>query len=122
MLTALDQVANQNHLQLLKAIIPYVRPGNQKMLSICIKMMEMQNILHFFNQEKQCVSACSSDSDHPGILEILSDIRNYCEEGEQELLDQCIQILSTMELYSIFAQSQGESMAEGQMNSEENYE
>lgn len=122
MLTALDQVANQNHLQLLKAVIPYIQPERQKTLSVCIKMMEMQNILRFFSQEKQCVSACSSDTEHPGFLDILTDIRNYCEEGEQELLDQWIQILSTMELYSVFAQSQGESMAETLMNSEENYE
>lgn len=122
MLTALDQVANQNHLQLLKALIPYVPPGNQKTLSVCIKMMEMQNVLRFFNQEKQCVSACSSSSGSPGILDILADVRNYCEEGEQEMIDQCIQMLSALELYSIFAQSQGENPAEGTMNSEENYE
>lgn len=122
MLTALDQVANQNHLQLLKALIPYIQPENQKMLSLCIKMMEMQNVLRFFDQEKQCVSACSSDTEHPGLLDILTDLRNYCEEGEQELIDQWIQILSTMELYSLFAQSQGESMAENPMNREENYE
>lgn len=106
MLTALDQVANQNHLQLLKAAIPYIRPDNQKMISVCVKVLELQNILKFYNQNNRCMSACSTSSEPPGIIDILTDIRNYCEGGEQEMIDQCIQIISTMELYSMFVQSQ----------------
>ncbi len=122
MLTALDRVANQNHLQLLKAVVPYIRPENQELISVCIKMIEMQNILRFFGRNRQCISACSPDREQPDILEILSDIRNYCEDGEQETLDQWIQILSAMELYSVFAQSQEEAPAEAPTTSEEKYE
>lgn len=108
MLTLLDQIANQNHLQLLKAAIPYIQSNNQKMISVCVKVLELQNVLNFYNQNTRCVSACSASSEPPGLLEILTDIRNYCEEGEQEMIDQCIQIMSTMELYSVFMQTQEE--------------
>ena len=50
MLTALDQIANQNHLLLIKAAIPYIAPGSQKIFSILIKMVELQNVLKFYNQ------------------------------------------------------------------------
>lgn len=103
MLTALDQIANRNHLQLLKAFLPYVPPDRQKMLSVCIKMMELQNILRFYDHGERCVSACGTPGEPPETLDILSDIRNYCEPGEQQMIDQCIQLLTAMEFYSMFA-------------------
>lgn len=112
MLTALDQVANRNHLQLIKAAIPYVSGKNQRMLSLLIKMMELQNVMEFYQHSDFTVSACSTQAEQPGILDMLADMRNYCEGGEQQMLDTCIQMLSAMELYSIFAQSSDGGEAE----------
>ncbi len=105
MLTAIDQVANRNHLQLIKAAIPYLPPGNQRMFSVCVKMMELQNVAAFYDRSPQCVSACGSGTEQPGMVDILSDIRNYCEGEEQEMIDRCLQLLSTLELYSAMMQS-----------------
>lgn len=105
MFTPLDQVANGNHLQLVKAAISYLPRNNQKMLSILIKMIELQNILHFYDRGNTCVSACDTLAKTPSLLDMLTDIRSYCEGSEQEMLDQWIQIASAMELYSMFAQS-----------------
>lgn len=107
MLTALDQVANQNHLQLVKAILPYVRPDSQRALSVCIKMMELQNILNFYSRGHHCVSACGTSGEKPEMIDILADIRNYCDGGEQEAIDQCIQLMTAMELYSMFSETDG---------------
>jgi hypothetical protein len=120
MLTALDQVANQNHLQLFKAIVPYLQPTQQKTFSLVIKMMEMQNVMQFFQRDQCVVSACSAASEETSMLDILNDIRSYCEENEQKMIDQWIQIISAMELYSIFAQSP--PTADEQMNRGEPYE
>ncbi len=103
MLTPLDQIATQNHLQLAKAAVPYLPPQNQQFLSVMIKVMELQNIVRFYNQNQSFVGACSTGSESPGILDILTDMRNYCEGSDQTMLDQWIQIAGTMELYSIFA-------------------
>lgn len=108
MLTPLDQIANQNHLQLIKAILPYIQPQNQKLLSVMIKMLELQNILRFYKQNANCISACNTEAERPGMLDILTNIRNYCEGEEQGMIDQWIQIASAMEMYSIFAQSSDE--------------
>jgi len=105
MFTPLDQVANGNHLQLVKAAISYLPRNNQKLLSILIKMIELQNILHFYDRGNTCVSACDTSAKTPSLLDMLTDIRSYCEGSEQEMLDQWIQIASAMELYSMFAQS-----------------
>lgn len=105
MLTPIDQIANQNHLQLIKAALPYVQSSSQKTLSVMIKMMELQNILHFYSKSSAVIHACNTESEHAGILDMLTEIRSYCEGEEQKLLDQWIQIASALELYSIFSQS-----------------
>ncbi len=104
MLTALDQIANRNHLQLVKAFLPYVPPERQRALSVCIKMMEMQNILRFYDCGECCVNACSAPGEKPEMLDILADIRNYCEPGEQQMIDQCMQLMTMMEFCSVFAE------------------
>ncbi len=112
MLTALDQVANQNHLQLIKALLPYVQPDRQKMLSVCIKMMELQNVLRFYERGDHCAGACGTDGKAPEFLDVLNDIRNFCEPDEQEMIDQCIQLMTMMEFYSIFAEGNEDAGAE----------
>lgn len=104
MLTPLDQIANQNHLQLIKAALPYIQSSSQKTLSVMIKMMELQNILHFYNKSSAVIHACNTESERGGILDMLTEMRTYCEGEEQKLLDQWIQIASALELYSIFSQ------------------
>ena len=103
----IDQIATQNHLQLVKAAIPYFETQQQKIISILIKMTELQNILRFYNQNNRCISACSASASPPSLPDMLTDMRNYCEGSEQEMLDQWIQLAGTMELYSMFAQDGG---------------
>lgn len=105
MLTPIDQIASQNHLQLFKAAIPYFHAQQQKNLSVMVKIMELQNILRFYSHNTRCVSACAASDAPPSLLDILSDMRNYCEGGDQQLLDQWIQLAGTLELYSVFAQN-----------------
>lgn len=106
MLTPIDQIATQNHLQLIKAAVPYLHIQQQKNISILIKMMEMQNLLRFYNQNNPCISACTAPDPPHSLLDILSDMRNYCEGPEQELLDQWISFAGTLELYSMFMQEE----------------
>lgn len=104
MMTAIDQVANQNHLQLIKAILPYLPPNNQQNICYCIKMMELQNISAYYRSHTCCVQSLSAASSaHPS--EILNDIRNYCDESEQAIVDQLLQTLSMIELYTAMAQN-----------------
>ena len=116
MQTPLDQIANQNHLHLIKAFLPYVASGNQRTLSILIKMMEIQNVISFYQKNTSVVTACSASSESPDMLDILNDIRNYCEEKELAFLDQWIQILSVMELSSMFSQSSDTGIADFPLN------
>ncbi|MCC8101372.1 MAG: hypothetical protein LIP11_03645 [Clostridiales bacterium] len=39
------------------------------------------------------------------LLDILSDIRQYCEGEEQEMIDQALQMISMIELYQVCAET-----------------
>jgi len=99
MQTKLDQIANQNHLQLLKALLPYLPVNSQKTFSVLIKTIEMQNVMNYY-QTKETDSQSSSD-----LLDILTDIRQYCEGDEREMIDQALQMISMIELYQVCAES-----------------
>ena len=116
MLTPLDQIANQNHLQLIKAMLPYIPTQKQKSFSVIIKLMEMQNIIHFYNQHQNFLHCCSTSEQPSGILDLLTELRNYCTDTEQALFDQWIQLFSTMELYSMFLQTPEDLSAFMQQN------
>ena len=57
--TAIDQIANEGHLKLLKAAIPYVQSSSQKSLAIYTKLLELGNIIRFFDQPVPEISICS---------------------------------------------------------------
>lgn len=123
MQTVLDQIANQNHLHLLKVIIPYLPAGRQKTCSVLVKILELQNILRFYHDSpgmpvppgQKLRAQEYSDSEFsgsefsdpepqpPDLLDILTDMRNYCEGPELDMIDQMIQMMGMLELYSVFA-------------------
>ncbi|MCD8104445.1 MAG: hypothetical protein LUF35_05460 [Lachnospiraceae bacterium] len=94
MLTRLDQIANQNHLQLVKALLPHLPTHSQKTFSILIKLMEIQNIMKYYTEQPE---------DSGDLLDILADLKEYCEGEEQEMIDQALQMISMIELYQMFA-------------------
>ena len=102
MLTPIDQIASQNHLQLMKAAVSYLPSGQQKLLAVLLKVMEIQNLLHYFNTSS-AIHACSSHPGQTGLLDILTDLKQYCSDSEQDMLEQWIQMFSMIELYSMFA-------------------
>ena len=69
MLTAIDQIANRNHLQIIKATVPYLPEREQKMISCLVKVLELRNVVRFFShppsvfapvKESQTRPACRS--------------------------------------------------------------
>lgn len=149
-LTRLDEIANQNHLQLIKALIPHLPPGSQKTFSVMIKMMEIRNVLNYYDQppgqsrgarypfhhasqdagaaaamaseqkDSMAANACRGEASKEAaeeaagesvdLLDILSDVRQYCEGEEAAMIDQALQMMSMIELYSMFSQQEGESI------------
>lgn len=96
-LTAIDRIADGDGLQMMKAAIPYFPGTLQKFFSIYVKMMEMNNLISYFDHPVRACSASAADTD-----EILQDIRPYCTESQKRSLDQAAGLLNTIKMYQEF--------------------
>ena len=106
MLTAIDKIANQNHLQMLKAAIPYLPEHTQKMFCFCVKFMELQNIISYYSTPFRALHSCSMEKKSLNIAEVLNDIGNYCDKDEKKIVYQISNLMTTMELFSIMMENE----------------
>ena len=100
--TAIDQISNEGHLTLLKAAIPYLHSDRQKSLAIYAKILELGNIIRFFNQPSPEMSICSEGEEDVSILDMLNDLRSFCDESEKGMMDSCIQMIQTIQNLSSY--------------------
>ncbi len=111
--TAIDQIANEGHLKLLKAAIPYVRSESQKSLAIYAKILELGNIVRFFSQPSPEMTVCSEE-ETVSALDMLHDIRLFCDESEKEIVDSCIHAFETVQSFSAWQEFYQKASSESQ--------
>ena len=87
-LTDLDYAVADHHIQMLKAAIPYLEPRDQKTLSAFVKIRELANTMHFFDDNDMgMMSVCSLDSSHTSPADMLRAVKPYAMPKEQDLID-----------------------------------
>lgn len=93
-LTAIDRIADGEGLQMMKAAIPYLPGALQKTFSLYVKVLEMNNLLSYYNRPVHACGVQGTDAD-----EILSDIRPYCTDSQLKSLDQAVGLINTLKMY-----------------------
>ncbi len=94
--TAVDRIADGGSLQMMKAAIPYLPPALQKGMSLYAKLLELQNLMSYYNQP---VRACSAETSSANSEEILNDIRTYCSDTQRQSIDQALDFIHTLKMY-----------------------
>ncbi|MCI8511653.1 MAG: hypothetical protein HFE83_06605 [Lachnospiraceae bacterium] len=95
-LTDLDYAIGNHHLQMMKAALPYMQIGQQRAMSMFIKWNELMRTMNFFRENDEgMLSVCSLDEDHVSPNDMLSAVRPYANEREQELIDILSRFLQT---------------------------
>lgn len=107
-LPAIDRIANGEQFLMMKAALPFLEQSIQQPLAVYIKIMELQNILHFY-QRSSDMSACTVPSSKSSLTDMLQEMSRYCSPARREQFQQCIQIMQTMELMSAFQAGGGQS-------------
>lgn len=95
---AVDQIANGDNLQMYKAVIPYLPKNIQRNLIMLIKMMEMNNLMSFYNSP---MSACASPEAH-NPEDILAQLRHYGSDAQNQQIDQILNLYSALKLYQSY--------------------
>lgn len=97
--TAFDEKIQSKDLQILKTALPYMNGSRQKEILTLIKSMELKKSIDLVNSDDTSLSICSTDNPMENTLNMLSDIRKYCSEREQEHIDMILNIFSMFSTY-----------------------
>lgn len=88
-LTDLDYLTGNHHLQMMKAALPYMEVPEQRMLSVFVKMSELQRTISLFRDEEVAtMGICSLEhQDKKSPAEMLKAIKPYASAAEQEIIE-----------------------------------
>lgn len=100
-MTPLDQMVCQDHLQMLKAAIPYLPRNNQKFLSIYAKLMELSHTVSYYQQPQPEIAKMeASPSVQP--MEMLQELRKYMSGPTKSKIDQLLFACNTIQLMQMY--------------------
>lgn len=97
--TALDQMVGTDQGQLLKALIPYLPPREQQLLSLYTKAKEFSNTVNLFERQAQPMRMQAASSAQP--VDILNDLRRYCFGNTRQALDQITNMMVMAEMIKV---------------------
>lgn len=88
-LTDLDYLTGNHHLQMMKAALPYMEVPEQRMLSVFVKINELQRTISLFRDEEVAtMGICSlEDQTKKSPLDMLKAIKPYATSAEQDLIE-----------------------------------
>ncbi|MEF9839711.1 MAG: hypothetical protein RR275_07850 [Lachnospiraceae bacterium] len=99
LMTPFDSLISTKSLRMMKLILPYTSPSNQRMLAVYVKFMELQKTMDFFKDFGNDLCACSLDSHKElSTLDMLEEMRPYLDEEEGGAINNMINMMNMMEL------------------------
>lgn len=106
----LDTLIQSRELQMLKSVVPYMPGAQQRMLSVVIKLVELQKTIQLFGGESRLQASelhiCENESPTERTCHMLAAIREYCTPAEQENIDSFLNFFDVYNSYeSLFSEN-----------------
>lgn len=131
----LDSLISNNHLQMMKAALPYMNVTQQRFISTFVKFNELQRTINLFEEGEVAAMGICSAGDKPSPdspLEMLNTIKPYANQSEQDLIDLFINFFQGFKLAGAYQepvptstvpvqaqqQSDGQNKTDGQNKSQ----
>lgn len=87
----LDTLIQSRDLKMLKSVVPYLDSSRQRMVSLAIRLIELQKTLRLFEAGPGLQAAelriCENNSPAERACRMLHALREYCQPAEQESID-----------------------------------
>lgn len=97
----LDALIQSRDLKMLKSVVPYLDSSRQRMVSLVIRLIELQKTLRLFEAGPGLQAAelriCENNSPAERACRMLHALREYCQPAEQESIDM---FLNFFDMYS----------------------
>lgn len=95
---AFDTLYTNNHIQMLKIVMPYFDAQAQGQLAVYIKYLEFRHTLDHFSHPHE-LSGCSFHKEEFNINKICSQLSPFCNSAEKEKLERIAGIFRSIEMY-----------------------
>lgn len=92
--TEFDERTIGRSTQLLKALIPFLEPSQQKMFGLMVRIIEFNMTLDFFNHNR--IPACAFKPPCGG--DMISELKGYCSPEEQKQLDMMLGMIKAQRI------------------------
>lgn len=96
---AFDTLYTNNHIQMLKIVMPYFDEPMRRWLAVYIKYLEFRHALDRYHSPSYALSGCSFGKEEFSLNKICSELLPFCTENEKEKLEQIANIFRSMEMY-----------------------
>jgi hypothetical protein len=100
--TPYDEAAQTKRLQMLKTFVPYADKSLQRQLVTMIQLLEYQTVLDVINRGDNQLSACSVPDGGSKTTALLTELKQFCSAGEQEMIDNLLNLMCIMDNYELF--------------------
>lgn len=88
-MTPFDEYISNQSLQMMKLMIPFLPPQNQRMFAVYVKLLELRHTLSFFRSMRQ--------KEH-SPEDIFNTIKPYMSPSDAESFDQMVNMMSMMSM------------------------
>lgn len=96
-IAAFDTLYTNNHIQILKLLLPCLPKDKQYFGAIFIKYLELQYVIHYGKQLAQ--GSCYNSDQKPDYAKLCHDILPYCTEKEAHIVNSIQNMLQTFETF-----------------------
>lgn len=90
--TDFDLLTTRGSTQIIKALIPYLSPSEQRTLAIIVRLMEFMQTISYF--ESQTAIWCPDSSQLQFTPEQIGQLKKYCTPELQKTLDMILQFMN----------------------------
>ena len=100
-MTPLDCIVSDDHMQMLKTILPYLPPAQAKLLAILTKWQELTRVLEMYPDQTDTLQAMSMSLKPPDETQLLDELKLYGGKKGKQLADGVTQMLDMFQLISL---------------------
>nr|WP_317379894.1 hypothetical protein [uncultured Faecalimonas sp.] len=108
-MTPFDTLISTPGLRMMKLMIPYLPPSNQRMIAVYVKFMELQQTFSFFRDFRSDLHSCAFEKEVSSPSDILEELRPFLRKSDCEMIDQIQNMLNAMEMAASFQKMASET-------------
>lgn len=97
---AFDTLYTNNHIQMLKVLLPHLPRGQKNQFAVFIKYMELQYTITLTEKQKNQINICTASYDSTPIdwNGLLKELQPYCTTTEKRKMSQIKEMMNTFQM------------------------